>query len=82
VVSTLLPLIDKLAVERGERHGKVFHLKISTNELVGLLGMKSNASTHRSIKAFVEMHYPGTKVEPLGFDAAGGFRLHIKIWSK
>jgi hypothetical protein len=78
----LRSLIDKLAVERGERRGKVFHLKISTNELLVLLAMQPNASTHRTVKALVETHYPGTKVEALSYDASGGFRLYIKIWSK
>lgn len=79
---TLLHIIDKMAVERGEKKGNIYHVTTTTGELMPLVGLKPSASHHRYVKTMVERSYPGTRTEALGYNGAEGFQLHIKIWSK
>ena len=78
----LLEIIDRLALERGEKNGHRYSVTVTTAELMSPLGLKPSVPHHRYVKGMVETHYPGTRVEPVGLNGSGGFRLHIKIWSK
>jgi hypothetical protein len=74
--------IDQLAVAKGEKHGKVYHLTVTTGELIEAFGLKPSLPHHRHIKGLVEMHYYGTTSELVGRgDGADGFRLHLRIRS-
>jgi hypothetical protein len=81
--NTVRETVDRLAVEDGEKRGKVYRLTKTTGELIEMFGLKPSAPHHRHIKGIVEMHYPGTIAEVLGRgDGSDGFKLHIKIWSR
>ena len=76
-------VIDQMAVEKGEKRNGVYHLIVTTGELMEPLGLKPSVPHHRYIKGLVEMHYRGTTAETLGKgDGSQGFKLHIRIWSK
>jgi hypothetical protein len=77
------PLIDSLALEKGDKRKGVYHLEVTTIELMEPLGLKSSAAHHRYIKGLVEMNYKGTTAETIGRgDGSQGFKLHVRIWSK
>ena len=81
--ATVLATIDRLAAERGEKRGSVYHLTVTTEELMSEFGLKTSATHHRHLKGLVEMHYHGTTAEHIGRgDGSQGFTLHIRIWSK
>ena len=80
---TLLDTIDRLLATNGEKEGRVYHLTITTGELIELFGLKPSLPHHRHIQGLVKMHYPETSVGTLGRgDGSDGFKLHIRIWSK
>ena len=75
--------INTLAVEKGDRQGNVYHLTVTTEELMSMFNLKPSIPHHRYVKGLIEMHYPKTTVELVGReDGSQGFKLHIKIWSK
>lgn len=76
-------VIDQLALEKGEKRGSMYHLLITTGELMGPLELKPSIPHHRYIKGLVEMNYKGTTAELVGKgDGSQGFKLHIRIWSR
>lgn len=79
---TLLDIIDKWALEKGQKKNKLYLLKVTTTEIMLALDLKPSPPQHRYVKTMVETHYPGTKAEALGRNGEIGFILHIKIWSK
>jgi len=80
---TVYQTLDRLMLERGEKRNNIYHLTITTNELMEEFGLKPSIPHHRYIKGLIEMHYHGTHAETIGKgDGSQGFRLHIKIWSK
>ena len=80
---TILETIYRLALERGEKHGSIYYVTVTTGELIAAFGLKPSLPHHRHIRGLVEMHYRGTTAEALGRgDGSGGFKLHIRIWSK
>ncbi len=79
----LLETVDCLVVEKGEKKGNVYHLTITTGELIKAFGLKPSIPHHRHIQGLVKMHYQQTSIEVLGRgDGSEGFKLHIRIWSK
>ncbi len=80
---TILETIDRLALERGKRQDSIYYLTVTTGELLDAFGLKPSIPHHNHIRGLVQMHYHGTTAEGLGRgDGSGGFKLHIKIWSK
>ena len=80
---TVLNTVDNLALERGEKQKGVYHVTVTTGELIEAFGLKPSIPHHRHIKSLVETHYSGTLAELVGRgDGANGFKLHIKIRSK
>ncbi len=77
----LYDIIDRLAVEKGIRKKKVYHLEITTGELMEPLGLKPSIPHHRHVKFLVEANYHGTTVESIGINGERGFKLHLRIWS-
>jgi hypothetical protein len=80
---TLLETVDRLLVEKGEKRGNIYHLTITTGELITAFGLKPSTPHHRHIQGLVKMAYPQSSVEVLGRgDGSDGFKLHIKVWSR
>jgi len=71
--------VDKLLLEKGEQKGKHWCAITTTGEIIKELNKVAHTSYHRNIKTMVEMHYPGTKVEPIGHNGAQGWKLYIRV---
>ncbi len=71
--------IDTLILEHGEKKGQSWIAVLTTGQIITELNKVDHTSYHRNIKTMVEIHYPGTKAEPLGRNGAQGWKLYIKV---
>lgn len=76
--------IDQLVVEKGKKEGQYWRATIDSAMVLSRLDFfpKTNRSHHQYVKKIVELHYPGSRFDPIGPNADGGWILHIKIRSK
>jgi len=71
--------VDTMLLERGEKRDKHWCGTITTGEIIKELNKIDHTSHHRNIKTMVEMHYPGTRAEPIGPNGAQGWKLYIRV---
>lgn len=77
-------VIDALVVETGHKKGQYWRATINSGTVLSRLDLftEVNRSHHQYVKKIVEFHYPGSRFEPIGANADGGWIFHIKIRSK
>lgn len=77
----ILEIIDKLALEKGEKRAGVYHLTLTTGDLMEPLDIKPSIIHHHHVKTLVSTYYK-TISEPVDQTGKNGFKLYIKIWSR
>ena len=80
--SPFVVTVDRMLVERGEQKNKHWCGVLTTGEIIQELNKVDHTSHHRNIKTMVEIHYPGTKAEPIGINGAQGWKLYIRVRTK
>lgn len=76
--------IDQLVIENGQKEGDFWRATIGSKQVLERLNIfpKVNRSHHKYVQKIVELHYPGSRFEPVGHNADQGWTFHIKIRSK
>lgn len=80
--NSFVELVDNLLLEKGEQKGKYWCASVTSSEVIQTLNQVEQNATHRNIKVLVNMHYPDTRFEPIGINAASGWKFHIRIRTK
>lgn len=78
----VLEIVDRLALERGEKSNGFYRLTLTTEELMEPLGIKPSVAHHRYVRNAILTYYQVVSTELIGRDDSQGFKLHIKIRSK
>ena len=79
VIAPWMKAIDELIVEKGEKKDKYYRAVLTTKEILQKIGLVITAPNHQNVRRVVEMQYPDSKFEAIGYNAQDGWRLHIII---
>jgi len=80
--NTFVEMVDGLLLEKGEQKNKHWCATVTSAEILEALQKHKHNTTHRNAKALVDIHYPGTRFEPIGVNGANGWKFHIRVRTK
>jgi hypothetical protein len=77
-----IKVIIELVAEKGSRRDGVYLATFSSTEVLEALGHPVTPRTHSYVRKAIELHFPTSSFEPIGFNGKDGWLLHMRVRSK